>query len=152
MELLDEMEALWSPPDNPVFELTSKSVYTRIKQLYDSIGSPLLTYNSIWDIFERLQECLAQDLQDDDREVVATEFKSLEENFHQDAYLVDVTADEDEFAPPDEDAEDDPFFDDRLFSDDDEPGNLEDDGVEYEVVLTEDEEEDDEIHQYLTQH
>ncbi|KAJ7773757.1 hypothetical protein B0H14DRAFT_3894610 [Mycena olivaceomarginata] len=143
--LLDEMEALWAPPDNPVFELTSRSFHARVQQLYTDIGCPTIEYASIWNVFEELKDRLERELQDGDREAVATEFRTLEQNFEQDADLVDV-------ALPGENSEDDPFFDDRLFSDD-EQDDIDDDEAEYEIELTEDEDasDEDEVEDYLTQ-
>ncbi|KAJ7847149.1 hypothetical protein B0H14DRAFT_3867559 [Mycena olivaceomarginata] len=143
--LLDEMEALWAPPDNPVFELTSSSFHARVQQLYTDIGCPTIEYTLIWNVFEELKDQLERELQDGDREAVATELRTLEQNFEQDADLVDV-------ALPGENSEDDPFFDDRLFSDD-EQDDIDDDEAEYEIELTEDEDasDEDEVEDYLTQ-
>jgi hypothetical protein len=139
------MEALWAPPDNPVFELTSRSFHARVQQLYTDIRCPTIEYASIWNVFEELKDRLEQELLDGDREAVATEFRTLEQNFEQDTDLVDV-------ALPGENSEDDLFFDDRLFSDD-EQDDIDDDDAEYEIELMEEEDasDEDEVEDYLTQ-
>ncbi|KAJ7687796.1 hypothetical protein B0H14DRAFT_2653677 [Mycena olivaceomarginata] len=143
-DLLDEMEALWAPPDNPVFELTSRSFHARVQQLYTDIRCPTIEYASIWNVFEELKDRLEQELLDGDQEAVATEFRTLEQNFEQDTDFVDV-------ALPGENSEDDLFFDDRLFSDD-EQDDIDDDDAEYEIELTEEDASDeDEVEDYLTQ-
>ncbi|KAJ7207829.1 hypothetical protein GGX14DRAFT_634170 [Mycena pura] len=142
--LLDEMEALWSPPDSPVFELTSPSFNARVQQLYTELGRPVISYDTIWNIFAQLQDRLEQDMQQEEREQVATEFVNLEANFEQDLHLVqDAEVNRDPEEP------DNPFFDDRLFTDD-ENDELDANDKEYEVVLSEDEEED-EVEGLLTQ-
>lgn len=143
-DLLNEMEALWAPPDNPVFELTSKSFNTCVQRFYSDIGCPTIHYNSIWDVFSELKDRIEDQLEDGGWATVATEFNSLQQNFEQDAQLVDLE-------PPGEDEAQDSFFDDRLFTDDeDDDINRDGDGVEYEIELTEDEEDDEEVDHYLT--
>ncbi|KAJ7694463.1 hypothetical protein B0H14DRAFT_3120320 [Mycena olivaceomarginata] len=90
--LLDEMEALWALPDNPVFELMSRSFNARVQQLYTDIGCPTIEYASIWNVFEELKDRLEWELQDGDREAVATEFRTLEQNFEQDTDLSHTTS------------------------------------------------------------
>jgi len=141
-DLLNEMEALWAPPDSPVFELTSKSFNMHAQQLYDSIGCPTIHYDSIWDVFSQLKDRIEDQLEDGGWATVATEFNLLQQNFEQDAQLVDLE-------PPADDEAHDSFFDDCLFTDDEED-DIDGDGVEYEIELTEDEEEDEEVDQYLT--
>ena len=137
------MESLWSPPNNPVFELTSPSFDAYVRRLYAVIGSPTLTYNSIWTIYGELKARLEQEMQAEDREQVLTEFNSLEANFEQDLQPV-----ADAEVGKDVEESDDPFFDDRLFSDDEDEIDRED--VEMEIVLSE-EEDEDEVEDLLTE-
>ncbi|KAJ7197601.1 hypothetical protein GGX14DRAFT_402527 [Mycena pura] len=133
-----------SVPDDLLTEMgLPLTVCAHVDQLYIEIGRPAVSSTSIWDVFKTLKDRLENDLQDGDRDAVATDFKSLEENFEQDAHLFDVAAPED--------GGDDTFFDERLFSDDEQDDIHEDDDeVEFEVELMEDE-EDDEVEQLLTQ-
>lgn len=45
------MEALYAPPDHPVFTLVPTALHERVMQLYLSIGEPTVTVGTFWDIY-----------------------------------------------------------------------------------------------------
>ena len=53
-DLLDEMEALYAPPDHSVFELVPPPFHEHISQLYIAIGQPEVNTETFWDIYLRL--------------------------------------------------------------------------------------------------
>ena len=52
------MEALYAPPDHPVFKLVPPLFHEQVSQLYIAIGQPEVTINSFWDIYRGLLEQL----------------------------------------------------------------------------------------------
>jgi hypothetical protein len=56
--LFDEMEALYAPPDHPVFELVPPAFHEHVSNLYAAIGQPEVTIETFWDIFRNLLERL----------------------------------------------------------------------------------------------
>lgn len=52
------MEALYAPPDHPVFELVPPAFHEHVSNLYAAIGRPEVTIETFWDIFCNLLECL----------------------------------------------------------------------------------------------
>ncbi|KAF8957939.1 hypothetical protein BDZ97DRAFT_1669109, partial [Flammula alnicola] len=53
-EAIDYVEQLYAPPDDPVFELVPPTFayYTQI--MYDDMGTPAVTGESVWDIYRGL--------------------------------------------------------------------------------------------------
>ena len=52
------MDALYAPPDHPVFELVPPAFHEHVSNLYAAIGRPEVTIETFWDIFCNLLECL----------------------------------------------------------------------------------------------
>ena len=48
------MEALYAPPNHPVFELVPPAFHEHISNLYAAIGQPEVTVETFWDIFRDL--------------------------------------------------------------------------------------------------
>jgi len=45
------MEALYAPPNHPVFELVPPLFHERVSQLYMATGEPEVTITTFWDIY-----------------------------------------------------------------------------------------------------
>ena len=54
------MEQLYTPPDNPVFELVPTTFAHYIQTMYDEMGSPAVTGENVWDIYRRLVQRLEE--------------------------------------------------------------------------------------------
>ena len=52
--LFDEIEAIYAPPDHPVFELVPHPLGERFKMFYEEIGQPTVTHDGFWDIYSHL--------------------------------------------------------------------------------------------------
>ncbi|KAH7904511.1 hypothetical protein BJ138DRAFT_1019057 [Hygrophoropsis aurantiaca] len=52
--LFDEMEAKYAPPDHPVFELVPQTFRQRAEELYQVIGSPQVSSDTFWDVYQHL--------------------------------------------------------------------------------------------------
>lgn len=57
-ELLDEMEALYAPPDHPVFQLVPPIFHERATELYLAIGQPELNIDTFWNVYRNLLNML----------------------------------------------------------------------------------------------
>lgn len=72
MELIDRLEAEFSPPDHPVFQLTPPLFHERASTFYSSIGSPVITFRTFWDTYRQLLYCFRQHLETDHDEAMAS--------------------------------------------------------------------------------
>ena len=72
MELIDRLEAEFSPPDHPVFQLTPPLFHERASTFYSSIGSPVITFRTFWDTYRQLLYCFCQHLETDHDEAMAS--------------------------------------------------------------------------------
>ncbi|EDR02202.1 uncharacterized protein LACBIDRAFT_332541 [Laccaria bicolor S238N-H82] len=71
-ELIDRLEAEFAPPDHPVFQLTPPLFNQRASPFYSSIGSPMITFRTFWDMYRQLLHCFRQDLETDHDEAMAS--------------------------------------------------------------------------------
>jgi hypothetical protein len=53
-ELLDEMEALYTPPDHAVFELVPPAFHKHVSQLYIAINQPEVNVDTFWNVYLNL--------------------------------------------------------------------------------------------------
>ncbi|KAF7326235.1 hypothetical protein MKEN_00476200 [Mycena kentingensis (nom. inval.)] len=142
--LLDEMQELWSPSDNPVFDLTPDSFATCARRFYEELGSPVIEYHSIWGIFIQMRARFERDVDEEELQLISSAFRSQEEVFAQDVELIEL---EDDDAPEVHQE----FFDERVFPDEEYPSDDEDgreydvEDIEFEAQLTEDEEDEEEV-------
>lgn len=74
-ELLDEMEALYAPPDHPVFELVPLAFHEHVSNIYAAIGQPEVTVDTFWDIFRNLLGRLHEGLDEHLTEII-THYKT----------------------------------------------------------------------------
>jgi hypothetical protein len=63
-ELFDEMEALYAPPDHPVFTLVPSTFNDYVTELYSSMGQPEVTVKTFWDIYRNLLAKLREPVND----------------------------------------------------------------------------------------
>jgi hypothetical protein len=56
VELFDEMEAIYAPPNHPIFELVPPIFHQRVDRFYDEAGCPVITSDSFWDIYRGLRQ------------------------------------------------------------------------------------------------
>ncbi|KAJ7599462.1 hypothetical protein C8J56DRAFT_849581 [Mycena floridula] len=54
-EILDAAEQKWVYSGNPVFQLTPPSFHTHIQAFYEEIGSPIITNDTLWNIYHQLR-------------------------------------------------------------------------------------------------
>jgi hypothetical protein len=57
-ELFDEMEALYAPPDHPVFELVPAAFHDHVSEAYSAIGEPKINMETFWEVYLRLRQQL----------------------------------------------------------------------------------------------
>ena len=50
-ELLDEIEALYAPPSDTVFELVPPAFHDHVASLYSEIGEPAVNVDSFWPVY-----------------------------------------------------------------------------------------------------
>jgi hypothetical protein len=53
-DYIKEAELLYAPPDHSVFELVPAEFNYWISDYYSQIGSPTITWNNVWNIYEAL--------------------------------------------------------------------------------------------------
>ena len=71
-ELLDEMEAIYAPPDHPVFTLVPPAFHEHVTELYLSIGEPEVTVGTFWDVYRDLLGRLREPAEDQLSDVLDT--------------------------------------------------------------------------------
>lgn len=59
-EAVDYVQNLYAPPDDPVFELVPQEFNYFAQKIYEDLGSPTLTSETIWPIYRRMVERLEQ--------------------------------------------------------------------------------------------
>jgi hypothetical protein len=64
------VEQLYAPPDDPVFELVPATFAHYTQKIYDNMGSPAVTGETIWDIYRGL----VQRLEELDSEATTTDY------------------------------------------------------------------------------
>jgi hypothetical protein len=84
--LFDEMEAVWSSPDHPVFQLTSATFETLVADVYNSVGAPVITSDSFWDIYRDMKEGFVQ-LEDEVCDALQNDFNTSERVFEEELQL-----------------------------------------------------------------
>ena len=57
-ELLNEMEALYAPPDHPVFELVPAAFHDHVSEAYSAIGEPNVNMETFWEVYLHLRQQL----------------------------------------------------------------------------------------------
>ena len=62
-EAIHYIEQLYTPPDNPIFELVPATFAHYTQMMYDNMGSPAITGETVWDVYRELVQCL-EELQD----------------------------------------------------------------------------------------
>jgi hypothetical protein len=63
-ELFDTAEQQFAPTDHPVFQLVPPVVKTVLDTLYHELGSPRVTYNLLWDVYNSMVALWDQYVQD----------------------------------------------------------------------------------------
>ena len=48
------VESRWAPPDHPVFKLVAVDFSNRARECWQSIGSPLVDIDNVWDLFAQM--------------------------------------------------------------------------------------------------
>ncbi|KAL1737827.1 hypothetical protein HDZ31DRAFT_70735 [Schizophyllum fasciatum] len=59
-EIFSAAEAQWAPPDDPVFQLTPQGFDVEAKQVYNRLGSPSVTHDSVWMVYTQMLAILYQ--------------------------------------------------------------------------------------------
>jgi hypothetical protein len=54
------MEAIYAPPDHPVFELVPLAFHDHVSEAYAAIGEPIVDIKTFWEVYLRLREQLRQ--------------------------------------------------------------------------------------------
>jgi hypothetical protein len=49
------MEAIYAPPDHPIFELVPLIFHQRVDRFYNEAGSPVITSDTFWDVYRGLR-------------------------------------------------------------------------------------------------
>jgi hypothetical protein len=65
-ELLDHVESIFAPPDDPVFELVPPLFDQHASKLYLGIGQPVVTSTTLWIIFRDLLRQFRATAENDD--------------------------------------------------------------------------------------
>ncbi|KAF8073679.1 hypothetical protein FPV67DRAFT_1410551 [Lyophyllum atratum] len=55
MDLVDEVEKIYAPPDHPVFQLTPPEFDFHANQFYSALGRPPVTFDTFWDVYDALK-------------------------------------------------------------------------------------------------
>ena len=111
------MEAMWAPPDNPVFQKTSPTFEIHADHYYQVIGSPTIDIDSFWIVFSKMKDKF-EGLDPSVCQILTADFQKSESVFAQDIQLQLCK----------EPTPDQSFVDERLFSDI-EDSDLEDDNI-----------------------
>jgi hypothetical protein len=56
--VLDEVEAKWAPPDDPIFDLIPRNCVEHISSAYAQIRSPEVNFDSFWDVYNNLRDAV----------------------------------------------------------------------------------------------
>jgi hypothetical protein len=54
-ELFDQVERLYAPPDDDVFQLVPPIFEEHVVQVYNDVGKPPVTDETFWDVYSRMQ-------------------------------------------------------------------------------------------------
>lgn len=54
--MLDEAEAKWAPPGDPVFQLAPPDFEPYVAQCFEDLGNPEVTFDTFWDVYCELQD------------------------------------------------------------------------------------------------
>jgi hypothetical protein len=57
-DIIDEAESRWAPPDDPVFQLVPASFLDHIVPIYEALGSPTISFDSMWGVFCQLRDAV----------------------------------------------------------------------------------------------
>lgn len=76
--LLDEMEARWAPRDSNVFKLVPDLFQVQITALYENIGSPAVSSNNFWTVYQQLWDAFHQVPQDPDMQKILEEQREMD--------------------------------------------------------------------------
>jgi hypothetical protein len=55
-DVLDEAEAKWAPPDDPVFQLVPPDFEVYVTQCFEDLGKPQVTFGTFWDVYCQLRD------------------------------------------------------------------------------------------------
>lgn len=77
--LLDEIQRLYAPPDDPVFKLVPDEFAESVGAAYDAIDRPLVTKESFWDVYCNVLQLLNDTAPTEHLEEVLTACISSEE-------------------------------------------------------------------------
>jgi hypothetical protein len=80
------LKAVWASPDHPVFHLTSPTFESLVTDVYNSIGAPVITAESFWDIYRDMKEGFVQ-LEDKVYDALQSDFDTSERVFEEDLKL-----------------------------------------------------------------
>jgi hypothetical protein len=50
-DMLDEAEAKWAPPEDPVFQLVPPTFENYVTQCFEDLGKPEVTFETFWDVY-----------------------------------------------------------------------------------------------------
>ena len=54
--MLDEAEAKWAPPGDPIFQLAPPDFEPYVTQCFEDLGNPKVTFDTFWDVYCELQD------------------------------------------------------------------------------------------------
>ena len=77
-ELFNEIEALYAPPDHPVFELVPQAFHKHVSNIYTAIGQLEVTVKTFWDIFRSLLDHLHEGPNEQLTEIITNHNATLE--------------------------------------------------------------------------
>lgn len=79
-DVVDAAETEWAPANDPVFQLVPPAFEQLISTAYQSIGQPVVTFYTFWDVYRSLHEAvLATDFSEDVEIEIETEHRMAEE-------------------------------------------------------------------------
>jgi len=55
-DVLDEAEAKWAPPDDPVFQLVPLDFEYYVTRCFEDLGKPEVNFDTFWDVYHGLRD------------------------------------------------------------------------------------------------
>jgi hypothetical protein len=74
------MEALYAPPDHPVFELVPPGFHEHVSNAYSEIGQPKVNVDTFWEVYLSLRRQLCERRHEQVAEILSSYQLNLEED------------------------------------------------------------------------
>lgn len=75
--LFDEVEQIYAPPDNPVFQLVPPPFEQHVRTAYGALGSPPISHRTFWEVYTQLVNRFHNNARD-----IAPTLSSFQPNSH----------------------------------------------------------------------